>query len=159
MRKRITGEATRDPTPAGPDWLDLERLAEVEVTSEDPGHPIESALTAGRGTGWRAAGPGEQVVRLALRRAGPAAAGPRRVPRGGGGADAGVRPPVVGRRRGARSGRSSGSSGTFSPPGTTEEVEEYRVRPARGRSALELDVTPDISGGDARASLAELRVA
>ena len=29
-------------TPAD-EWLDLDQLVRVEVTSEDPGHPIESA--------------------------------------------------------------------------------------------------------------------
>jgi hypothetical protein len=33
----------------------------VEVTSEDPNFPIESALAASQGPGWRAAEPGEQT--------------------------------------------------------------------------------------------------
>ena len=42
----------------------MEGLAEVEVTSEDDAHPIESALLPGRASGWRAAGPGKQTIRL-----------------------------------------------------------------------------------------------
>ena len=45
MRKRITG--THHAKPAGEraeDWLDLEHIATVEVTSEDPGFPIECAV-------------------------------------------------------------------------------------------------------------------
>jgi hypothetical protein len=37
--------------------LELEQLAKVEVTSEDPNFPIESALVSGTGPGWRAAEP------------------------------------------------------------------------------------------------------
>jgi hypothetical protein len=35
--------------------LELEQLAKVEVTSEDPNFPIESALVSGTEPGWRAA--------------------------------------------------------------------------------------------------------
>ena len=41
---------------------------------------------------------------------------------------------------------------TFSPPGATREVEDYTVN-MPGVTALELTIVPDISGGDARASL------
>jgi len=58
MRKRIIPSVQKE-TPPGGDWLDLERLAQVEITSEDAAHPIESAVLPGRGSGWRAAGPGE----------------------------------------------------------------------------------------------------
>jgi hypothetical protein len=43
--------------------LELEQLAKVEVTSEDPNFPIESALVSGTGPGWRAAEKGKQIVR------------------------------------------------------------------------------------------------
>src|SRR5713226_244180 len=43
--------------------LELEQLAKVEVTSEDPYFPIESALVSGTGPGWRAAEKGKQIVR------------------------------------------------------------------------------------------------
>jgi len=33
------------------EWLDLEEVAKVEVTSEDPSFPVESALVSGKGTG------------------------------------------------------------------------------------------------------------
>jgi len=47
---------------------------------------------------------------------------------------------------------------TFSPPGMTRECEDYAVDLA-GVTALELRIVPDISGGDARASVAQLRIA
>ena len=45
-------------------WLDLDRVASVEVTSEDADYPIESALLAGEKRGWRATEPGSQTIRL-----------------------------------------------------------------------------------------------
>ena len=47
---------------------------------------------------------------------------------------------------------------TFSPPGTTLEVEDYVVN-LQGVTVLELRIVPDISRGDARASLNLLRLA
>ena len=46
----------------------------------------------------------------------------------------------------------------FSPPGVTREFEDYTVDLA-GVTALELRIVPDIGGGDARASVAQLRIA
>ena len=71
MRKPFTTRIEPTPPasatdPAG-EWLDLERLATVEVASEAPAYPIESALLpplAGSGTGWRAASPGTQTIRI-----------------------------------------------------------------------------------------------
>ena len=57
MRKRIIGQGPRDISRAEPNWIDLERLAQVEITSEDVDHPIESALIPGAGPGWRAVQP------------------------------------------------------------------------------------------------------
>jgi hypothetical protein len=47
---------------------------------------------------------------------------------------------------------------TFSPQGMTQEVEEYVVN-LDGVSVLELKIVPDISGGDAHASLTQMRLA
>jgi len=44
--------------------MDLENSAQAELTSEDASHPIESALTPGLGSGWRASEPGQQTVSL-----------------------------------------------------------------------------------------------
>jgi hypothetical protein len=51
--------------PTFPDlnWLDIDHKAWVDVTSEEQGYPIESALRAER-RGWRAANPGLQRIRL-----------------------------------------------------------------------------------------------
>jgi hypothetical protein len=44
--------------------LNPEEIAQVEVSSEDPQYPIESAFTHGESLGWRASQPGEQRIRL-----------------------------------------------------------------------------------------------
>ena len=64
MRKRIIGHGPGEVAAAEPGWLNLEHLAQVEITSEDVGYPIESALIPGTGSGWRAAQSGEQTIRL-----------------------------------------------------------------------------------------------
>ena len=44
MRKQIINEENQEVLPAKPqDWLDLDRLVQVELTSEDTEHTIESA--------------------------------------------------------------------------------------------------------------------
>ena len=45
-------------------WLDLDRAASVEVTSEDKEYPVECALVADETRGWRAADSGTQTIRL-----------------------------------------------------------------------------------------------
>src|SRR6516164_3209768 len=52
-------------SPAAESWLDLNKIARVAVTSEDPNNPIESAFMDGA-SGWRAGGKGEQTIRLAF---------------------------------------------------------------------------------------------
>ena len=62
MLKRIIGQHA--PEASERRWLDVGALAQGEVTSEDPTHPIESGLLAGSASGWRAAHAGAQTVRL-----------------------------------------------------------------------------------------------
>ena len=64
MRKRIIAHVPKETASSDQDWLNVEGLAEVEITSEDAAHPIESALLPGRASGWPAAGPGKQTIRL-----------------------------------------------------------------------------------------------
>jgi hypothetical protein len=157
MRKRIINQGSQGRSPADREWLDVERLAQVELTSEDPAHPIESALTPGTGLGWRAAEPGQQIIRLLFDK-------PLRLrcirlvfheteeartqelvlrwsPNGGQSYREIVRQQY-----------------TFSPPHTCHEVEDFGVDLA-GVMALELRIVPDISGGSSCALLAQLRLA
>jgi hypothetical protein len=157
MRKRVTSDGPGQPAPSEEGWLDLETLALVEVTSEEATHPVEAALVEGGGAGWRAAQPGEQVMRILFDE-------PQKLGR--------VRLLFEEEERGRTQEfvlRWAPAGGreyrevvrqqyTFSPPGTKRETEEYRVD-LDGVTALELRVIPDISGGDARASLKQLRLA
>lgn len=64
MRKAVLTHSTPDPQPALDTWLDLEQIASVELSSEDPAHPFENALRGRDNGGWRAASPGPQIIRL-----------------------------------------------------------------------------------------------
>jgi hypothetical protein len=65
LRKSLISQAETNASfvPAG-SWLDIDKLATVELSSEDPQYPFELALQAGSREGWRAASPGPQVIRL-----------------------------------------------------------------------------------------------
>jgi hypothetical protein len=63
MRKRLITPIPRD-APPDDGWLDLDDAAVVEVTSEEKGYPVESALVSGEMRGWRAADSGSQTIRL-----------------------------------------------------------------------------------------------
>jgi hypothetical protein len=156
MRKRIIAPGPGEVKAEEYDWLDLERLAQVEITSEDVDYPIEAALVPGAGSGWRAAQPGEQTIRLrfdeplSLRRIHLAFH-------------------EEGRERtqefvllwspdGGQSYREIVRQQYNFSPLAAREVEDYDID-LDGVTALELRIVPDISGGSARASLAQLRVA
>ena len=157
MRKRIIGPGPGEVPAAEPGWLDLDLLAQVEITSEDAGYPIESALIPGTGLGWRAAQPGEQLIRLLFDE-------PLRLQR--------LRlvfheaeqertQEFVLRWSPDRGQSYRGilrQQYKLSPPAVTREVEDYDID-LDGVTALELEIVPDISGGSARASLAQLRLA
>ena len=64
MRKRIIPAVSKLQSPEQPKWIELEQLATVEITSEDPAYPIEAALLPGSGLGWRATQAGVQTLRL-----------------------------------------------------------------------------------------------
>jgi hypothetical protein len=157
MRKYIIGQGPREVSAAEPGWLDLELLAQVEITSEASDYPIESALIPGTGPGWQAGQPGEQTIRLLfdeplkLRRIhlefheGERERTQEFVLRWS--ADGGQSYREIERQQ-----------YNFSPPGATREVEDYDVN-LDGVTVLEMKIVPDISRGSAVASLAELRLA
>ena len=157
MRKRIIAPVQQKTTSPDQDWLNVESLAEVEITSEDAAHPIESALLPGQASGWRAAGPGKQTIRILFSQ-------PQRLRR--------IclnfmethteRTQEYVLRWSPDGGQSFREivrqQWNFSPHGTTGETEDHHVElPAV--TVLELSIIPDISGGNAFASLAQLRLA
>jgi hypothetical protein len=157
MRKRLIGSDPPETPAAAPGWLDLDLLAQVEISSEDADHPVESALVPGTGPGWRAAAPGEQTLRLRFDE-------PQTLKQ----IHLVFQEGEQGRTQefvlrwspdGGQSYREIvRQQFNFSPPATTREVEDYHVDLARV-TALELQIVPDISGGPARATLDQLRLA
>lgn len=161
MRKKHLSTPVDDTSQQDAAALSPDMIAEVEITSEADGFPIENALAstssaAAPSQGWRAAGPGTQVIRLhfahpvRLTRIGlrfeehdrsrtqefvlrwaESAAGPRR--------------DIVRQQY------------SFSPGGATRETESYTVH-LSGVSVLELEIVPEIGGGSAVATLRELRL-
>src|SRR3954466_13312516 len=67
LKKRMIGTQTDGGVP-NDQWLDIETLAEVEMTSEQLDYPVEAALLPGHATGWRAMEPGKQTIRLCFAR-------------------------------------------------------------------------------------------
>ena len=134
----------------GEGWLDVERAAAVEITSEDKDFPIESAFGSGEGPGWRASAQGTQTIRLVFDQ-------PQRLR---------CIALVFEENEIARTQefvlRWSSDGGStakeivrqqwnFSPPESIRQVEEYRAE-LTGVTVVELVINPDIGGGAARAS-------
>jgi hypothetical protein len=156
MRKSIIAPGGQNaPTPED-SWIELERLARVEITSEDPRYPIESAFVSNNPPGWRAGGSGFQVIRLLFDQ-------PQRIRR----IWLHFAEPTVALTQEfvLRWGTTDGQPArevvrqqwVFHPKGSTHETEDYRVD-LDEVAVLELAIIPDVTGGEAHASLAEMRV-
>lgn len=159
MRKTIINQAGKNSPSSDLDFLDLEHLAQVEFTSECLEHPVESALLLMENSvsGWQAAISGEQVIRLIFDQ-------PRTIEH------------IVLMFEERQQSRTQefvllwlmDNEDTyrevlrqqyhFSPPNTTCEIEHYEVG-LNQLKALELRIIPDISGGEACATLKQLRLA
>jgi hypothetical protein len=156
MRKRLIPPTADRLASLGQGWLDLERAAVVEVTSEDEHFPVESAFSSGDARGWRAASPGPQTIRLIFDH-------PQRLKC----VSLVFEEDEIGRTQEFVLRWSSDGGSTlqeivrqqwnFSPPGSRREVEQYQVD-LHNVSVLELVIKPDIAGGVARASLKNLRL-
>jgi hypothetical protein len=156
MRKRLITPTPENLRTRDEGWLDVERAAVVEVTSDDKDFPVEAAFVSGDARGWRAAAPSSQTIRLIFDR-------PQTLrcislvfeenetgrtqefvlrwsPDGGNTLKEIVR-----------------QQWNFSPPGAILEVEEYQVE-LSNVTVLELVIKPNIGGELARASLKSLRL-
>lgn len=156
MRKRLITPSPQDAPPLDEGWLDLDRAAVVEVTSEEKEYPVEAALVSGETRGWRAADSGPQTIRLIFDERQRL----RRIALVFEETETGRTQEFVLRWSldGGRSFREIvRQQWTFSPPKTTREIEEYQVE-LSDVTVLELIVVPDISRGVARASLKSLRL-
>ena len=156
MRKRLITPTQENIRSRGEGWLDVERAAVVEFTSEDEESPVESAFVSGKGRGWRAATTGKQTIRLVFDQ-------PQTIK---------CISLVFEENSAARThefvlrwSQDGGNSmkeivrqqWNFSPPESMREVEKYQVD-LSGVTVFELVINPDISGGSARASLKNLRL-
>lgn len=156
MRKQLIPPTSETVRPHDEGWLELELAAAVEVTSEDENFPVESALVLGETRGWRAAIPGTQTIRLLFDQ-------PQKLRR--------IslvfeehettRTQEFVLRWSSDGGRSFREivrqQWNFSPPQTVRELQVYEVE-LSDLTVLELILTPDVSGGMARASVKSLRV-
>jgi hypothetical protein len=158
MRKRVLGSVPLpSDAPDGQQWLNLQELAEVEVTSEADGYPAESAFNFGAGPGWRAASRGKQRMRLALDR-------PQSIQR----MLLQFHEPEVARTQEFTVRWSGGPSEplkeivrqqwNFSPDGSTIESEDYIVD-LKAALILDLTIDPDRGAGEALAQLVDWRLA
>lgn len=156
MQKQIIQQENQLISPVQQNWLDLENLAKIELTSEEKAHPIESAFTIDNGEGWRAALSGEQTIRILF-------AEPQQIKR------------IQLLFREEENERSQEfqlrwlpagdlsyqeivrQQYNFSPPYTNEELEDYNVN-LQAVSALEINIIPDINKSDVRASLEQIRI-
>jgi hypothetical protein len=159
MRKSIVSPSTTTATPISDLWRDLERIARVEISSEDEGFPIENALGKRVTEGWRAATTGPQLIRLHFDE-------PQTIRR--------IHLQFVDKTS-ERSQEFAVFAGhgtelkeivrqqwSFSPQGATEEIEDYTVD-LKGVTTFELRIDPDRSHdpklSQSYASLQSLKVA
>jgi hypothetical protein len=153
MRKSIVGTSpNHGQSKAGSARLDLEHIGSVEVTSEDSSFPIESVFSSEDSPGWRASQRGEQQIRILfdqavlLRRIQLRFVEPEL-----------ERTQEFTLRWSSADGRSTKEivrqQWNFSPRGSTSEVEDYEVS-LEGVSVLELAIKPDLTRGEAPATLA-----
>jgi hypothetical protein len=156
MRKRIITAESQQVPDSTHSWLDIGQLAQVEISSEEPDAPIDSAIDDDSDKGWRAAAPGEQVIRLLFD-----APQKLRCIRLLFVEEAQARTQEYVLKWSPDGGMSwrdiARQQYNFSPPDTVRELEDYRVE-LDSVSALELRIVPEISGGGARATLAQLRI-
>ena len=156
LRKKIIGQPIAIQNGhSDVQWINLSEIATVELTSEHPDYPFDEVLEEGGDRGWCAAEPGKQTVRLRFDQPQPIAR---------------IRVRFIDRDH-ERSQefvlRYGGASGglreivrqqwSFSPGGSTEEVEDYVVDlPAV--SILELEIDPDRGRNTLPATLTELLI-
>jgi hypothetical protein len=156
MRKTVGTSAGPNPAEAAEGWLDLESIAQAEVTSEDPAHPIELAFRPDARSEWRAASKGQQTIRLyfdepvAIRRIHLEfiESGMERTQEftlSWARDRPGPYQPIVRQQW------------NFNPQNATTEIEDHRVD-LREVRALELVIRPDLGRGEALASIARWAV-
>lgn len=159
VEKRVRGSMQKEIVTSGSlprttSWLDLESLAQVRLTSEDPQYPIEAALETEVGEGWRAAAPGAQSIWLDFR-----------IPQA---IEQIYLRFEIGEPRTQEFllewSSDNGSSyreivrQQFNFSGSSPREEETYSASLIGVTNLKLTIIPDVRGGDARASLRSMKI-
>jgi hypothetical protein len=155
MRKTALSPSSPEARPSLDTWLDLEHLASLEISSEDPAHPFEDALRSGETEGWKAADPGPQTIRLSFDQ-------PRAIRR----IRLEFRESHVERSQELSLAAVSSQQKreivrqqwTFSPTGSTVEVEDYTVN-LPDVSLIELSIDPGRHDKQVYASLQSIAIA
>jgi hypothetical protein len=160
MRKEIVGRRTPEVRSQGnAEWLDLDSIAHVQLTSEGPAFPIENAFGTSperNELGWRAASPGPQTITLSF----DAPQHIRRIflhfiERG----TERVQEFVLRYSSEIQTDREIvHQQWTFSPTGSTQEIEDYAVDLV-SVTKLQLVIDPDRGHGHRLAALNALRLA
>ena len=157
MRKRIVGpHHAKQERQSDKGCLDLEQIATVEVTSEDPSFPIESAFGSDDGPGWRASQAGEQQIRVIFDK--PVSL--HRMELRFHEAECERTQEFILRWSSESRGSATeivGQQWNFSPTGSTTEIEHY-VIDLDAVSVLELAIRPDLQRPEAVATLDSWRV-
>ena len=157
MRKHIIKDTKLATSGSSGDWWNLEEIARVEVSSEDPQYPIELAFKHGEGPGWRAGRPGRQTIRLLfdepkdlrriwLRFSEPQVERTQQFTLHWADSPTGPFREIVRQQW------------NFNPRSSTTEVEDYKVN-LNHAVALELIIDPDLGKNQAFAALAGWRIA
>ena len=155
VQKTILGHESQPATSSSNEWFGVGAIAGIGVTSEADDAPVENVLYPEREVGWRAGEPGPQIIRITF-------GGPTNIRR----IQLVFREPQFARTQeftlrctvaGGERREVMRQQWTFSPQGSTEEVEDYRVT-LDDVVVLELAIIPDIGNGGAHASLVRLRV-
>ena len=164
MRKSIlspdaepaTSSATSPATLPPDQWLNLEELASVQISSEDPSYPFEGALHGTQQNGWKAAAPGPQTIRLTFDK--PRSIRRIRLEFHEDGAERSQEFAIYATT--ANQGRKElvRQQWTFSPGGSTSEIEDYPVKLA-DVIAIELQIDPGRHDKQRIASLQSIALA
>jgi len=157
VRKSQIARIPQDAPLRDQAWMDVDRIASVEVSSERSDYPIESALLLEGKRGWRAANPGMQTIRLIFDE-------PQKLRR------------ILLVFEDTENSRTQEfvlrwspdiqyssreivrQQWNFSPPDSVRETEDYAVE-LYDVKVLELVIVPEKSGGEVHASLVSLRLA
>jgi len=157
MRKKmINGSYQKQETLINNNWLNIENIAEVEITSENERHPIESALILDSSSGWVAGEEGMQTIRIVFNT-------PQNIQK------VMLKFSELSHERtqeyvlnwyteNGESHEIVRQQWNFSPDGSSIEVENHHVN-FSNVSVLELCINPNISSSNSTASLDQLRIA